>query len=360
MINTYPRVAVVILNYNGAHFLERFLPSVIEHSAGAEVVVADNASTDRSLSLLGESFPQVRILRLQQNHGFCGGYNRALRQVDADYYVLLNSDVEVGAGWLQALRDFMESHPEVGACQPKVLSHAAPDNFEHAGAAGGFIDALGYPFCRGRIFDSVEQDGGQYQDCVEVFWATGACLMVRASLYQQLGGLDEDFFAHMEEIDFCWRLRNAGHKVAYVGHAHVLHVGGGTLSKENPRKTFLNFRNGLWLMAKNLPSSRLLPVILPRMLLDGVAALRFLLQGHRGDFMAVLRAHMAFYAAWPALRRKRKLQPHSRFDHGQVYKGSIVWDHFVKRCQRFSDLGMPLARLRTRDAMAHPLEDDSL
>ncbi|MFM9008280.1 MAG: glycosyltransferase family 2 protein [Bacteroidota bacterium] len=246
------RVAIVILNWNGASFLKRFLPGVISDASHlARIVVADNASTDDSVELLARDFPQVEIIRLERNFGFTGGYNRALAQLDADYFLLLNSDVETSSGWLEPLIDWMDKHPETAACQPKIRSYEHRNLFEHAGACGGFIDRLGYPFCRGRIMHSLEADTGQYDSPLPVFWATGACMMIRGALYKQAGGFDERFFAHMEEIDLCWRLIKQGHNIMVIPQSTVFHVGGGTLPKNNPRKTFYNFSHNLLMLTKN-------------------------------------------------------------------------------------------------------------
>ena len=248
------QIAIVILNWNGRHFLEKFLPGVAQHSRDlARIVVADNASTDDSLAYLKANFPEVDIIRLDQNYGFTGGYNRALQQVQEPYYVLLNSDVEVSEGWLNPLMQFMEKHPEVAACQPKIRSYNDRHLLEHAGAAGGFIDYLGYPFCRGRIYNHLEEDKGQYDQAVPVFWATGACLFIRRDDFRNENGFDEQFFAHMEEIDLCWRLQQSGKQIWVIPQSTVYHVGGGTLPKNNPRKTFFNFRNNLMMLFKNLP-----------------------------------------------------------------------------------------------------------
>jgi GT2 family glycosyltransferase len=329
-------VAVVILNWNGRKFLERFLPSVLAHSTAGEVIIADNASSDDSLTWLAEHYPGIRIIVHGQNGGFAKGYNDAFRVIDAKYYLLLNSDIEVPEGWLEPLIELMESHPEVAACQPKILSYHQPEYFEYAGAAGGFIDRYGYPFCRGRVFQDLEKDEGQYDEPMEVFWATGACLMVRASCYHEVGGLDNDFFAHMEEIDLCWRLKNAGHHIMVTGASKVFHVGGGTLPKKSSRKTYLNFRNNFILLYKNLPSSRLLVVFLARILLDWVAAFKFLVEGGWGDFWAVTRAHWHFFGAIPNTRKKRKAQP----DHTLtgIYNRSIVKEYYINRRRKFSDL----------------------
>jgi GT2 family glycosyltransferase len=289
-------VAVVILNYNGRNFLQQFLPSVIAFSGNAKIIVADNFSTDDSIRILEDKFSQhIEILRLDKNYGFCGGYNRALQKVDAEFYVLLNSDVEVTEGWIEPLIALFKSNKNIVAAQPKIKSFHHKNKFEYAGAAGGFIDSLGYPFCRGRIFDHIEEDHGQYNDTCPVFWATGACLFIRAYIYREMGGLDEDFFAHMEEIDLCWRLNRAGYQVYYCGDSTVYHVGGGTLSKSNPRKTELNFRNGLSLLLKHLPASALWWKIPARLVLDWMAAFLFLLRGSPADAWAISKAHLTFH-----------------------------------------------------------------
>lgn len=326
-----PKVAVVILNYNGENFLRQFLPSVIEFSKEAEIIVADNASTDKSLWVLRQEFPSVRIIALTENFGFCGGYNRALLQVKADYYVLLNSDVEVTENWLGPLAQLLDSNGAIAAVQPKIKSYHNKEAFEYAGAAGGYLDSLGYPFCRGRLFDVVEEDKGQYNDIKEVFWATGACMMVRASVYHQLQGLDEDFFAHMEEIDLCWRMKKLGHAVYYNGGSTVFHVGGGTLSKLSPTKTFLNFRNGLFLIYKNFRAVELILKLPTRLQLDYLAAIRFLFSGQWEHALAILKAHYFFLQNLGNLTQKRKLLPNSSVEN-QVgrYKGSIVWDFFIE------------------------------
>ncbi len=328
------RIAVVILNYNGKRFLERFLPGVISRSAHmAEIIVADNASTDGSVRFMQEHFPQVRLILNDRNGGFAAGYNEALAQVDTEYYVLLNSDIEVGEGWLEPLLEMMETDASIAACQPKLLSFADKAYFEYAGAAGGFIDKFGYPFCRGRLFQNVEKDEGQYDTALEVFWASGACMFVRSDLYHRMGGLDADFFAHMEEIDFCWRLKNVGYKIMYCPDSEVYHIGGGTLPKNSPRKTYLNFRNNLSMLFKNLPPSFFAYVIFTRLFLDGVASLKFLIEGGWGDFFAVLRAHAHFYRKIPALRAKRrKINPQAV---SRVYKKNIVVEYFLKRKMTF-------------------------
>ncbi|MBL0742900.1 glycosyltransferase family 2 protein [Chryseolinea lacunae] len=326
------RTAVVILNYNGETLLPRFLPSVLLHSEGAEIIVADNGSTDGSVALLRQSFPQVRLVILDNNYGFCGGYNRALAHVQADVYVLLNSDIEVTPRWLSPLEELLQTRPEIAAVQPKILSYNKKDTFEHAGAGGGLIDALGYPFCRGRVFDSVEQDTGQYNDTTEVFWASGACLAIRANLFHQLGGFDEDFFAHMEEIDLCWKLNRARHKVYYCGQSTIYHLGAGTLGYNSPRKTYLNFRNGLSLIFKHLNPGELLVKLPLRMMLDWLAAVVFLLKGQAGNFNAVGKAHLHFVLHIGRDRRKRRLLRaiYPAYSKTSVFPGSVVFSYYMK------------------------------
>lgn len=332
------RVAVVILNYNGKKFLEEFLPNVIENTndALADIVVADNASTDGSVAFMRERFPAIRLIENSFNGGFATGYNMALRQVEAEYYVLLNSDIEVAPHWIEPVIALMDADPAIAACQPKILSYCEKEKFEYAGASGGFIDRYGYPFCRGRIFQHLEVDHGQYDDPIEVFWATGACLFVRADLYRSHGGLDDSFFAHMEEIDFCWRMKNLGYKVYCCPQSKVYHIGGGTLPKSSSRKTYLNFRNNLSLLYKNLPSNRVFWVIFYRILLDWVAAIKFLCGGGLADFWAVTRAHLAFYRRIPAIRKTRKALPHRQV--GQMYLKNIVFENFLRGKKTFSEL----------------------
>jgi GT2 family glycosyltransferase len=324
------KTAVVILNYNGEKLLPQFLPSVIAHSNHATVIVADNASTDQSLRILNEKFPEVRVIRLDQNYGFCGGYNHALQQIEASYYVLLNSDVEVTPGWLDPLEALLDKDATIAAVQPKILSYHQKNHFEYAGAGGGFIDSFGYPFCRGRLFDLTEQDHHQYDDTREIFWATGACMMIRSNTYHQLEGLDSDFFAHMEEIDLCWKIQRAGLRVFYCGATHVFHVGAGTLSRSNPRKTYFNFRNGLSLIFKHWSAASLWLKLPVRILLDYVAAFRFLLSGKVGDALAVMRAHLHFAGSLGRNRSKRKLlgmkYPTTTRN---VYSGLVLWEFFV-------------------------------
>lgn len=327
------KTAVVILNWNGRCFLEQFLPSVVRFSSGdMEIIVADNGSDDDSLSFLSLHFPQVRQIILDRNYGFAEGYNRALEQVAADYYVLLNSDVEVTEGWLEPLTALMDSDPSIAAVAPKLKSYHDKSKFEYAGASGGFIDMLGYPFCRGRVLQCVETDEGQYDDCREVFWATGACMVVRAELYRRFSGLDADFFAHQEEIDLCWRMKLAGYKVYVEPRSVVYHVGGGTLSSDSPRKVYLNFRNNLSMIYKNLSSKSLCGVLPLRLILDGLSAMVFLLQRKPKQFSAVFRAHMDFYRMLPALRHKRGLIQRSRVcSPSGIYRGSVIFRYFTGR-----------------------------
>lgn len=329
------RVAVVILNWNGRSFLEKFLPSVIEHSSNATVYVADNASSDESVEFLSEHFPTINIIENNSNLGFAGGYNTALKGLKEEFFVLLNSDVEVTAKWLDPMMRLLDSDDSIAACQPKMLQFDRRSHFEYAGASGGFIDKYGYPFGRGRLFETLEEDSGQYNDAVEVFWASGACLFIRSKVYRELGGLDVDFFAHMEEIDLCWRAKRAGHRIMVEPRSVVYHVGGGTLSRSNPWKTFLNFRNGLELLAKNLPKDQLFWKIPFRLILDGMAAFKFLLSGQPRDLWAVFRAHMAFYGRLSKTLKKRT-GPYPGLKG--IYSRSIVFDYFIRKLRKFSDL----------------------
>ncbi len=331
------RAAIVILNWNGRKFLEEFLPTVLSRTgSSAEVIVADNASTDDSVAWMQQHFPHVRLIRNSENGGFAKGYNDALKEVDAEYYILLNSDIEVSENWVDPVLRMMDADPSIGACQPKLRSFHERDKFEYAGAAGGFIDRYGYPFCRGRIFLELEKDEGQYDDPCEIFWATGACMFVRAELYHRLGGFDNDFFAHMEEIDFCWRLKAAGYKIMYCPFSVVYHIGGGTLPKSSSRKTYLNFRNNFTLLYKNLPAGDLFPVFFVRLFLDGVAALKFLLSGGFSDMFAVQRAHFSFYRHYASHRKKRKALQQRKVNC--IYQGNLVWEHYIKGIKRYTDL----------------------
>lgn len=325
------KTSVVILNYNGEKFLRQFLPSVIQFSNSAEIVVADNASTDQSLDILRAEFPTVRIIALDKNYGFCGGYNRALQHVAADYFVLLNSDIEVTANWLAPLQNLLDTHVDIAAVQPKILSWYHKNKFEYAGAAGGFIDSLGYPFCRGRVFNYIEEDHGQYNDQREVFWATGACFMIRSSIFRRFGGLDEDFFAHMEEIDLCWKIQRSGQKVFYCGTSAVYHVGAGTLGYESPRKTYLNFKNNLTLLVKHMNRRELLYKIPLRILLDWVAALVFIFEGKFKNGTSVLDAHASFLQSLAKTLQKRKSLQHEfpHYPKDTVYRGVILFRYYL-------------------------------
>jgi len=329
----------VILNWNGRKYLEQFLPSVLQTAYGNyRVIVADNGSTDDSLSYLQASFPQVELLPLGRNHGFAEGYNLALHSVEADYFMLLNSDVEVTPGWLQPLVDWLTAHAHTAACQPRILSYHKKDFFEYAGAAGGFIDAYGYPFARGRIFDTCERDTGQYNSAARIFWASGAAMLVRAGVFRELGGFDPYFFAHQEEIDLCWRMQLRGWELYCLPASVVYHVGGGTLPRGNSRKTFLNYRNNQVMLAKNLSWKEKWWKIPFRMGLDQVAALRELLRGDAGYFRAVVKAHLAFLG-WLFSGKKGSGAPRRKLKKlGGVYGGNIVWDYFVKGRRHFSDL----------------------
>lgn len=336
------KVAIVILNWNGERMLKEYLPGVLRYSRGAAAVyVADNASTDGSLDLLRREFPECRLIVLEQNWGFAEGYNKALSQVDAEYYLLLNSDIEVGPHWLTPLVEYMDAHEEVAACQPKLLSVFNKDCFEYAGASGGYLDKYGYPFCRGRIFDTVEKDSGQYDGVAEVLWATGAALMIRARDYWEVNGLDGRFFAHNEEIDLCWRLRIRGRKIVCVPGSCVYHVGGGTLPKENPRKTFLNFRNNLTMLYKCLPEEELRPVMRWRWFLDYLAAWEMLvLKRNVGDFKAIYRARRAFRRWRQEFKADRQEVQASRSveELPERRAFSLLWQYYVHGRKVFSSL----------------------
>ncbi|MBX2972998.1 MAG: glycosyltransferase family 2 protein [Flavobacteriales bacterium] len=345
------RTAIVILNWNGRNWLERFLPTVLRQSPGAEVIVADNASTDDSLDWLKRHLPEVRTIVLPKNLGFAGGYNAALEQVQADRYLLLNSDVEVTPGWMDALNGYLDQHPRMAACQPKVRSLASPTRFEHAGAAGGFIDRNGYPFCRGRIFEITEEDNGQYDGEREVFWATGACLLIRAEAFHAAGGFDAALFAHMEEIDLCWRLRRMGWNIGYTSRAVVYHVGGGSLDYRSPRKTYLNFRNSLIVLTKNLHNGWSWWWLFRRLVLDGFAGIKFLLEGNGRHTWEVIRAHWHFFHRLPAVIRQRRelMATEHDPDLNGIYHRSIAFDRFILGWKRFSQLDMDAFRYTERN-----------
>ena len=331
-------VAVVILNYNGRSYLEQFLPTVIKYSTEAEVYVIDNASTDNSVDYLQKHYPNVKLVLNKSNGGFAQGYNEGLESICADIYVLLNSDVEVSEGWLKAPTKLLAENNEIVAVQPKILAFHDKSQFEHAGAAGGFLDRNYFPFCRGRIFQEVEKDEGQYDDEKEVFWASGACLFIKAQDFHQMNGFDADFFAHMEEIDLCWRLKRQGRKIYYTGKSVVYHVGGGTLNYDNPKKTYLNFRNSLFMIIKN-HDGILFPKLMWRMFLDGLAALIFLVKFQFAHFGAVFKAHMSTYAQLKRFLHKRKsLETKAKDPLTGLYNGNITFKKFLSGVNSFNQL----------------------
>ena len=336
-----PKVAVVILNWNGLSYLRDFLPYVLASTwPNLEIVVGDNASADGSVTFLRGMFPTVRIIENDANYGFTGGYNRVLSQVDADYYILLNSDVEVSPGWIEPVIGLMQSDDKIAAAAPKIKAYTQKTHFEHAGAAGGFIDKFGYPFCRGRIFYEIEEDKGQYEKADEIFWASGAAMFIKKKCWDIAGGFDESFFAHMEEIDLCWRLKNIGYKVMYCPQSVVYHVGGGTLNAENPFKTYLNFRNNLLLIKNNLPFWRAFVVINIRFWMDFIALLRFLSEGKRKDAWAVSKAHQNFVRKLfvKSKVKSQKLADKTKSRISGTYSRSIVWDFFIGKKTKFTDL----------------------
>ena len=336
------KTSVVILNWNGRRLLERFLPVVLQHTLDhqTEVVVADNGSSDDSVDFLNTRFPQVPLIVLDKNYGFAEGYNKALRQVDAEYVVLLNSDVETTENWLSTMISYLDEHPGVSALQPKILAQRNKTGFEYAGACGGFLDRFGYPFCRGRILDNVEQDRGQYDTVIPVFWATGACLCIRRKDYFEAGGLDARFFAHMEEIDLCWRLNARGKRIECLPQSVVYHVGAASLEKENPRKTYLNFRNNLLMLYKNARIRSLLVVFTVRLILDALAFLHLLSMGKFDNAKSVIEAHRDFFRMMPGFRHDRRENLKQRLvtDIPTKFKGSILWNYYVKRKKTYSDL----------------------
>lgn len=320
------KVAVVILNWNGAQLLEQFLPKIIAYSAGATIYVADNASTDTSIALLNTQFPEIRIIQNEQNFGFAKGYNEALKHVEADIFALVNSDIEVTPNWLDPIIGVFEKEKDTTIIQPKILDFKDKSKFEYAGAAGGFIDAFGYPFCRGRVFETIEKDLGQYNNAIEIFWASGACFFIRSEAFRELNGFDGDFFAHQEEIDLCWRAFNKKYVIKYIPNSIVYHIGGATLEKGNPQKTYLNFRNSLFMLTKNLPKNQLFFRLFGRMVLDAFAAFYFLIQGKPKHFVAILRAHGSFYSQFKKFYHKR-----DSFQRKNYFKTkSVVYAYFIK------------------------------
>lgn len=324
-------LAVVILNYNGKNFLAEFLPTLISYTPKARIIIADNASTDDSLDFLATNFSEIEVIQFTQNHGFAGGYNEALSQIEAKYFAIINSDIEVTENWLEPPYAFLEENEEYSAVQGKIRSYHHRNQFEYAGAAGGFVDNLGYPYCRGRIFDTIEEDNGQYDSIIDIDWTTGACMLIRSSVFKDLGGFDADFFAHMEEIDLCWRMRAKGWKMACVPKSVVFHVGGGTLNKTSPFKTYLNFRNGLFLLVKNVPSRQLIWKLPLRLILDGLAAIKLAFQSSPRHLLAILKAHLHFYFSFRREYKKRK-SPHISS------KMSVLWAYFLKGKKTFKEL----------------------
>ncbi len=322
------RIGVVILNWNGVELLKRFLPSVLENSTGHDIYLADNASTDSSVAWVQENHPAIKIINMKKNRGYAGGYNEALKFVSNKVVCLLNSDVEVTAGWLQPIAERFQIEKKLGALQPKILDLKHPDRFEYAGAAGGFLDRFAYPYCRGRIFNTLEKDEAQYEDSIDLDWASGACLFIKKTIFDDLGGFDTDYFAHQEEIDLCWRIRKSGSKISYESRSSVLHLGGGTLNSHNPKKTFYNFRNSLYNIIKNDNSYWMFFILFMRMILDGVAALKFLFEGNISHFVAVFRAHLSFYSNLTIMWSKRNSASETVYQNNQgVF--SIIYQYFV-------------------------------
>jgi GT2 family glycosyltransferase len=320
------KIAVVILNWNGVQLLEQFLPKIIQFSPEATIYVADNASTDNSVAFVQTNFPSVQIVINNHNYGFAQGYNEALQHIDAEIYALVNSDIEVTENWLQPILKTFKEESNTAIIQPKILDFKKKTHFEYAGAAGGFIDHYGYPYCRGRIFDTVEENFGQYNDDCEIFWASGACFFIKSTVYHELGGFDASFFAHQEEIDLCWRAINKGHTIKYNSKSVVYHVGGATLQQGHPKKTYLNFRNSLLMLTKNLPKEKLYTVLLSRMILDGIAGVQFISKGKFSHFLAIIKAHFSFYSLFSTNYNKR-----ADFQSKKYYNvRSIVYNYYVK------------------------------
>ncbi|WP_303317793.1 glycosyltransferase family 2 protein [Flavivirga abyssicola] len=328
------KIAIVILNWNGRKLLEQFLPSVIEHSKEADVYVADNASTDDSISFLKGTYPSIKIIENKENGGYAQGYNEALKDLNADVFCLLNSDVEVTKNWLLPIFETFKKEANTVIIQPKLLDYKKKDYFEYAGAAGGFIDKYGYPYCRGRIFNTIEKDSGQFNDNSEIFWASGACFFIRRPVFQELNGLDKHFFAHMEEIDLCWRAKNLGYNIKYIGQSEIYHVGGATLDATNPKKTCLNFRNSLFTLTKNA-KGLLFPLILVRLILDGMAGMKFLFELKPKHTIAIIKAHFGFYYNLRRLLKQRK-SIKNKIKYYQ--RTSIVVDYFVNKKTDYESL----------------------
>lgn len=331
------KIAIVILNWNGQQLLEKFLPSIVNFSTleNVSIYVADNASADNSIHFIKENYPTITVIQNKKNGGYAKGYNDALKHIKADIFALVNSDIEVTKNWLDPIITTFKNEPETAIVQPKILDYKNKTLFEYAGAGGGFIDKYGYPYCRGRIFSELEFDVGQYNDTCEIFWASGACFFIRSVVYFDLNGFDEDYFAHQEEIDLCWRAKNKNQIIKYVGTSTVFHVGGATLKEESPKKTFLNFRNSLFSLVKNSPASKLFLVIFMRLVLDGVAGIKFLLELRPLHFLAIIRAHFSFYYYLPkTLRKRNKSQPNTHY-----YKiKSIIWKYFIQGKKEYNEL----------------------
>ena len=340
------KIAIVILSWNGGKLFDTFLPSVIKNSTSEniEIIIADNGSTDNSLKQLRQNYPSLKIIELKTNFGFAEGYNQALKQVDAEYLVLLNSDVQVTENWIEPCIQQFEADEKLAAVQPKILSYNHPEYFEYAGAAGGFTDKFGYPFCRGRILNRIEKDEEQYNKPTNIFWASGACMFVRTNAFKIAGGFDCDFWAHMEEIDLCWRLKSQGFTIKYEPKSVVFHLGGGTLSYESPKKIYLNFRNNLFMLFKNLPKHQFKRIFFTRMVLDGVAAAKFLIGFNFREFWAVVKAHFSFYKNLGKLISKRKETQKKVVvrEHHEIYSKSIMWKFFIQKKRKFSDLDFQL------------------
>lgn len=330
------KIAIVILNWNGQKLLEQFLPSIIKYSKlkNCTIYIADNASTDTSVAFVKKKYKSVQIIQNTENGGYAKGYNDALKLINADIFALVNSDIEVSKGWLQPIIEEFENNSKTAIVQPKILDYKNDVFFEYAGAGGGYIDRYGYPFCRGRIFNYLELDNKQYNTNTDIFWASGACLFIRKEVFESLNGFDESYFAHQEEIDLCWRTKNMGYAVKYIGNSTVYHVGGATLEEINPKKTYLNFRNSLLTLLKNVPKRTLLPVLFIRLMLDGIAAVRFLFQGKPIFTFMILKAHFGFYARFFSTLKKRT--KHNKRNY--YYIKSIIWQHFVKGKNRFNEL----------------------
>ena len=332
------KIAVIILNYNGIHWLKKFLGDVVKKTTNAEIIIVDNASTDNSVNYVYNNHPNVKLIINKTNEGYAGGYNKALQQINAEYFVLLNSDVEVTKNWIAPIIDLMDGDKSIAACQPKIKKYDEKNSFEYAGASGGYLDRFGYPFCRGRIFDTIEQDNGQYDDTTEIFWASGSCLFIRAHAFFEVGGFDWDFFSHMEEIDLCWKLKNQGYKIMCNPQSTIYHVGGGTLSSENPFKTYLNYRNNLLMLYKNLDSKRRFRIIFTRLCLDGLSSLKFILDGKPIHIFSILKAHINFYFLLTRFNKKRSKNPRIK-----LLNKSIVYLYFIKKIKTFSQINKYLS-----------------